>query len=43
MADPLSHPSAPATAVKKTRWLFYGCGTLIALLLVIVGTVVITL
>jgi len=43
MADPLSHPSAPATAVKKTRWLFYGCGTLSALLLVIVGMVVITL
>src|ERR1035437_4738582 len=43
MADPLSHPPAPATAVKKTRWLFYGCGTLIALLLVIVGTVVIPL
>ena len=40
---PLSPPSAPATAVKKTRWLFYGCGTLIALLLLIVGTVVITL
>jgi hypothetical protein len=40
---PLPTPSAPAPAVKKTRWLLYGCGTLIALLLVIVATVVITL
>jgi len=41
--DPLSTPSAPPPAIKKTRWLLYGCGTLIALLLVIVATVVITL
>ena len=41
--DPLSTPSAPPPAAKKTRWLLYGCGTLIALLLVIVGTAVITL
>jgi len=41
--DPLSTPSAPTPAVKRTRWLLYGCGTLIALLLVIFGTVVITL
>ena len=40
--DPLSAPSSP-TPVKKTQWLLYGCGTLIALLLLIVGTVVITL
>ena len=40
--DPPSPPSSPAP-VKKTRWLLYGCGTLIALLLVIVATVVITL
>jgi hypothetical protein len=41
--DPLSTPATPAPAVKKSRWLLYGCGTLIALLLVIVATVVITL
>ena len=41
--DPLSTPSAPPPAAKKTRWLLYGCGTLIALLLVIVATVAITL
>ena len=41
--DRLSTPSAPNPAVKKTRWLLYGCGTLIALLLLIVGTVAITL
>ena len=41
--DPLSPPSTPAPAVKKRRWLLYGCGTLIALLLVIVATVAITL
>ena len=40
---PLSTPSAPTPAVKKTRWLLYGCGTLIALLLLIVGTVAVTL
>ena len=41
--DPLSTPSAPTPAVKKTRWLLYGCGTLIALLLLIIGTVAVTL
>ena len=40
---PLSTPSAPTPAVKKTRWLLYGCGTLIALLLLIIGTVAVTL
>ena len=40
--DPLSPPSVPAPAAKKTRWLLYGCGTLIALLLVIVAAVAIT-
>jgi hypothetical protein len=40
---PLSPSSTPPPTPKKTRWLLYGCGTLIALLLVIVGTVVITL
>ena len=40
---PLSPSSNPPPAAKKTRWLLYGCGTLVALLLVIVATVVITL
>lgn len=38
----LSPSSNPPPAAKKTRWLLYGCGTLLALLLVIVATVVIT-
>jgi hypothetical protein len=37
-----SRDALPPTA-KKTHWLLYGCGTLIALLLVIVATVVLTL
>lgn len=41
--DPLSSPSATTPAVRKTRWLLYGCGTFIALLLLIVATVVITI
>jgi len=41
--EPLSTPSTPAPAVRKRRWLLYGCGTLIALLLAIVATVLITL
>ena len=41
--DPFTPPSVPAPAPKKTRWLLYGCGTLLALLLVIVATVAITL
>ena len=40
---PLSPPSTLPPAAKKTRWLLYGCGTLVALLLVIVATVLITL
>src|ERR1035438_10235777 len=41
--DPLTPPSAPpAPAAKKARWLLYGCGSLIALLLVIVAAVAIT-
>ena len=40
---PPSPPSTPPPAPKKTRWLLYGCGTLLALLLVIVATVAITL
>lgn len=39
---PLSPPSTLPPAAKKTRWLLYGCGTLVALLLVIVATVLIT-
>jgi len=38
--DPLPTSSAP---VRKTRWLLYGCGTSIALLLVIVTAVAVTL
>src|ERR1039458_9956348 len=41
--NPLSTPSSTTPPVKKTRWLLYGCGTLIALLLVVVGSVVITI
>ncbi len=37
-----SRDALPPTA-KKTHWLLYGCGTLIALLLVIIATVVITI
>ena len=33
----------PPVAPKKTRWLLYGCGTLLAVLLVIVATAAITL
>lgn len=43
--SPESHspPTAPIPAVKRPRWLLYGCGTLTALLVVIAGTIVITL
>src|ERR1017187_484296 len=41
--EPFSTPSTPALSAKKRPWLLYGCGTLIALLLAIVATVVITL
>ncbi len=34
---------APPPAPKKTRWLLWGCGILLALVLVIVATIVITL
>ena len=40
--QPQPGASSPASA-KKTRWLFWGCGTLLALLLVVVVTVAITL
>jgi hypothetical protein len=40
---PLSPLSAQRPAPKKTRWLLYGCGTLVALLLVIVATAAITI
>ena len=33
----------PPIAPKKTHWLLYGCGTLLALLLIIIATVAITL
>src|SRR5437763_16214000 len=36
-------PNLPPPAPKKTRWLLYGCGALLAFLLVIVLAVVITL
>ncbi len=35
--------SAPAPAPKRRRWLLFGCGGLLALLLIIVATVAITL
>ena len=40
---PLSIPPASPPPAKKTRWLLFGCGTLLAVLLVIIATVVITL
>ncbi|HEY5910225.1 MAG TPA: hypothetical protein VJA21_06430 [Verrucomicrobiae bacterium] len=40
---PLSAPSTPLPPPKKTRWLLYGCGTLIALLLLMVVTVFVTI
>ena len=40
--DPLPPPSVLAPTGNKTRWLLYGCGTLIALVLVIVAAVVLT-
>ncbi len=36
-------PSTPVPAAKGHGWLFYGCGALLAVLLVIVATVLITL
>jgi hypothetical protein len=40
-AGPPSLPSAPPQP-KKRRWLLYGCGTLLALLLLVVATVALT-
>ncbi len=40
---PLSSGSAPPPPPKKTRWMLYGCGTFLALLLLIVATVAITI
>ena len=40
---PSSSPSAPTPAARKRRWLLYGCGGLLALLLLLVATVLITL
>ena len=40
---PLSAPATPPPAAKKRGCLFYGCGTLLALVLVIAATVLITL
>ena len=44
-ASPAPPPISPTPvpAAKKSRWLLYGCGTLLALFLVIIATVVITL
>src|SRR5512146_37255 len=39
---PVPPPSTPLSA-KKSRWLLYGCGTLLALLLMIAASVAITL
>jgi hypothetical protein len=42
--EPLSAPSIPPPPVaKKTRWLLYGCGTVLALVLMIVASVAITI
>ncbi len=38
-----SGESAPKPAPKKRRWLLWGCGSLIALLLIIIATVAITI
>jgi hypothetical protein len=40
---PPSPPTVPPPAAKKSRWFLYGCGTLVALLLVIIATILITL
>lgn len=42
-APPATPPTAPPPPAKKTRWFLYGCGTLIALLLLVIATVLITL
>src|SRR5882762_8672649 len=36
-------PSSPPPPAKKRRWLLYGCGSLLALVLLIVLTVAITI
>src|SRR5438045_4658840 len=38
-----STPSAPPMATKKSRWVLYGCGTILGLLLVILATILITI
>src|SRR5690349_2719616 len=35
--------SIPPPAAKKNRWLLFGCGGVLALLLIIVGTVALTI
>jgi len=40
---PPSAPAASPPAAKKTRWLLYGCGALVAVLLLILATLAITL
>jgi hypothetical protein len=40
---PPPKPSAQPSTSKKTRWLLYGCGSVIAVLLLIVATVALTL
>lgn len=39
---PAPAPPAPAPPAKKRRWVLYGCGTILALLVLIVATVFIT-
>src|SRR5664279_5016233 len=41
--NPPRSPDALPPTLKKTHWLLYGCGTLIALVLVIIATVLITI
>lgn len=37
-----SPPAAPPPPAKKTHWVLYGCGTLVALVVLIVATILIT-
>ena len=43
VAPPSTPPPAGALPAKKSRWLLYGCGTLVALVLLVVATVLLTL